>query len=410
MSDWQEAAKRIDGYADELVRFQSELVACPALGPVNNGDGEEAKTRIVEDWVAKLGPDEIIRVDAPDDRVPSGCRPNSIALFKGSGPGRVWVLSHTDVVPPGEAGLWESDPFTLVRDGDTIRGRGVEDNHQGIVSSYFAVKALRDAGLGPALTVGLIFVADEETGSDYGLEYVLQQRGDLFSPDDLIIVPDAGDEQGTLIEIAEKSMCWMKFTVKGRQCHASLPQKGVNTLRASARIITALDEKLHSFFDVRDDLFTVPYSTFEPTKKAANVPNVNTIPGEDVFYFDCRVMPKYMLVDVLARAREIAEAEAAAVGASVTVETAYSVQAPLPTPANAAVVGALQRGVRAALGREAVPRGIGGGTVAAMYRQRGLPAAVWSTISETAHAPNESASISDQLGDAKVLAHVFLGL
>jgi len=46
-------------------------------------------------------------------------------------------------------------------------------------------------------------------------------------------------------------------------------------------------------------------ATFEPTKKEANVGNINTIPGEDVFCMDCRVLPEYDLKDVLAAIREI---------------------------------------------------------------------------------------------------------
>jgi succinyl-diaminopimelate desuccinylase len=71
------------------------------------------------------------------------------------------------------------------------------------------------------------------------------------------------------------------------------------------------------------------------------------------------------------------------------------------------VVTALQRAIRRVYGREATPRGIGGGTVAAFFRQAGLPAAVWMTVSDTAHQPNEFCLLSNLLGDARVLAHVF---
>jgi len=72
------------------------------------------------------------------------------------------------------------------------------------------------------------------------------------------------------------------------------------------------------------------------------------------------------------------------------------------------VVQALKQAIQAVYGREAKPQGIGGGTVAAFFRQRGLPAAVWMTVSETAHQPNEFCSLKALAGDAKVLAHVFL--
>ena len=45
----------------------------------------------------------------------------------------LWTVGHMDVVPVGDLNLWSGDPFTLRVDGDTLIGRGVEDNHQGIV-------------------------------------------------------------------------------------------------------------------------------------------------------------------------------------------------------------------------------------------------------------------------------------
>ncbi|MBF0530403.1 MAG: M20 family metallo-hydrolase [Deltaproteobacteria bacterium] len=407
---WKKISDRLETYTDELVALQSDLVACPALGPDNNGPGEEAKAALLESWLEKIRPDRVFRIDAPDNRVPSGRRPNLVAMFNGTGSGRVWVLSHLDIVPPGEYALWHSAPFILRREGDRLYGRGVEDNHQGIVSSCLAVKALRDEGITPVPSVGLIFVADEETGSAYGLRHILTVRPDLFSPQDLIIVPDSGKENGAMIEIAEKSLFWLKFKVTGRQCHASRPNDGINTLRAASRMIVALDETLPKSFPLKDPLFTIPSSTFEPTRKDANVPNINTIPGEDVFYFDCRVLPNYSLSAVQDEVKHIVQAVAETTGVTVTVEPVQSVQAPPATSPESPVVQALTRAIQTVHGRTAVPMGIGGGTVAAFFREHDLPAVVWSTILDNAHTPNEVALISNHLADAKILAHIFLDM
>ncbi len=413
MSDsWLRVSARIDNYLEDIIRFQSELTAIPALGPVNGGQGEKEKAELTRRWLELLEPDEILEINAPDDRVECGYRPNLAAIFKGSGQekSKVWVLSHLDIVPPGESSLWDSDPYTLRREGDMIYGRGVEDNQHGIVASFFAVKALRDEGVKPKHDIGLIFVADEETGSDFGLTHILNARPELFSPDDLIIVPDSGSEDGAMIEISEKSLLWLKITVKGKQCHASTPGEGINTMRASARLICALDEALPKSFDGRDGLFSVPASTFEPTKKEPNVPNINTIPGEDVFYIDCRVIPRYSLEDVVAKVRETADRIEAETGVRITLEKMQAVQSPAPTPFDAPVVKALTRAVKEVHGLEAKPMGIGGGTVAAMFRKKGLPAAVWSTSLENAHQPNEKDSLANIVADTKVFAHVYLGL
>jgi succinyl-diaminopimelate desuccinylase len=52
--------------------------------------------------------------------------------------------------------------------------------------------------------------------------------------------------------------------------------------------------------------------------------------------------------------------------------------------------------------------GVGGGTVAAIIRRKGLEAAVWATLLGKAHQPNECASISSTLNDAKVMGHLLL--
>ncbi|MBW2092110.1 MAG: M20 family metallo-hydrolase, partial [Deltaproteobacteria bacterium] len=370
MSDeWSRLIARIESYSEEIVQFQAEMVACPAVGPQNGGQGEAAKARVVKKWLTRLKPDQILEINAPDDRVPEGERPNLIGLFRGQSDTKVWVLSHLDIVPPGERSLWDADPYILRRQGDRLIGRGVEDNQQGLASSYFGMKAFRDEGLTPTLSVGLIFVADEETGSNYGLKHVLKTRGDLFSPQDLIIVPDAGAPNGSMIEISEKSILVLKFTVTEKQCHASTPHRGANTLRATAKIITAVDEALHGFFNDTDELFSPPISTFEPTKKEANVPNVNTIPGEDIFYFDSRVLPHYDLEEIASKAEEVAEQAATETGVKVCLDTVMG-PAPEPTPVEAPVVKALERAVAAVHGLEARPMGIGGRTVAAFFRQQ----------------------------------------
>ena len=311
-----------------------------------------------------------------------------------------------DIVPIGDRRLWKTDPYTLKRKGDFLFGRGVEDDQHGIVSSYFAVKALQEQGVRPAYPIGLIWVSDEETGSPKGLQYVLKKKRNLFKAEDLIIVPDAGNREGTMIEVAEKSMLWLKFTLLGKQCHGSRPDIGKNTLRGTAHLIMAL-EKLPRIFKKKNPHFDLPISTFEPTQKEANVSNINTIPGQDVFYMDCRVLPEYSLSKVIEAIKMIAAEVEKKTGLSIRIEVVNIVQAPPPTKADAPVVLALQKAIQAVHHRKAFPWGIGGGTVAAFFREVGLPAAVWFTSSGTAHQPNEFCRISHLIQDAQIFAHIF---
>jgi len=400
--------KKIDSFRPEIIKMQRELTSRPALSPENGGSGEHDKAGYIKEQLLLLKPDTLYEIHAPDERAANGYRPNLVAAWKGSQEGRaIWILSHLDIVPPGDLCLWTDDPYKMRVKGNKIIGRGVEDNQHGIVSSCFAVKGILDLKQAFPQKVGLVLVADEEIGSKYGLKYLLKERGDLFKEDDLIIVPDGGNEEGTMIEIAEKSMLWLKFTITGAQCHASTPEKGKNSLLGAAKLIVELD-KLKERFDLKNPIFKPQESTFEPTKIEANVPNVNTIPGRDVFYMDCRILPDYKVDEIIEEVTALNKKIAKKLNLKIDVEAIHRQDCPPPTPVDSPVVTTLAKAINKVTGQKAKPMGIGGGTVAAFFREAGLPAAVWSTISPTAHQPNEYCLIKNIITDAKIMATVFL--
>jgi succinyl-diaminopimelate desuccinylase len=59
-------------------------------------------------------------------------------------------------------------------------------------------------------------------------------------------------------------------------------------------------------------------------------------------------------------------------------------------------------------GLDARPIGIGGGTVGLYFRREGIHTAVWSTLDDMAHQPNEYCKIDNMVNDAKVFLHVAL--
>ncbi len=409
MVEFEKIDAQIDGYRNEVIQIQSALTCRVAMSPDNGGSGEHEKAAFVKSLLKALDPDMLKEVKAPDERAQYGYRPNLLAKWDGdTDEPTVWVLSHLDVVPSGDLDLWENEPFEVKVDGDRIIGRGVEDNQHGFVSSYLALKAIIESRQKVGRSVGLAVVADEETGSRYGLQYVLANHRQLFKDDDLIIVPDGGNEDGTMIEVAEKSMLWVQFTITGLQCHASSPGKGKNSLVGAAEMILALD-KLKKQFNFSDKRFRPRVSTFAPTKIEANVPNVNTIPGRDVFYLDCRILPEYSVDDVLAACSTIALEIGAKLDLQIDVATRHREDAAEPTSADAPVVQLLKSAIRKVSGNEAGPVGIGGGTVAAFFRKVGLPAAVWCTMCDTPHQPNEYALISNIITDTRIFARLYMG-
>jgi succinyl-diaminopimelate desuccinylase len=404
-AEFERIARRLDGYRDLVVDLERRLVAIPALGPESGGEGESRKAELILGLLRGMGIEEIEVHSARDERVPSGERPNIIARIPGRNREQaLWLMSHMDIVPAGELKNWASDPFSLRVEGNKVFGRGAEDNGQGLVASLALAKALLEEQLQPPIDLALLFVADEETGNDLGIRFLLESRP-LFGKEDLIVVPDGGEPDGSMIEVAEKGILWVKVTVQGKQTHGSTPDRGTNAHSAAAHLICRLEE-LHRRFPERDAVFDPPTSTFEATKVEPGVPNVNTIPGEHTFYLDCRVMPGYPLDQVVAAIQQMAAAVDAERRTRTTVEVVQRQDAAPPTPVKAAVVQGLQRAVKAVYGVEGRPMGIGGGTVAAHIRRKGYSAAVWARMDETMHGPNEYAIIDNLIGDAKVFAHL----
>jgi succinyl-diaminopimelate desuccinylase len=397
---------------DSLVlELETGLTRRPAVSPDSGGEGELDKCEYLESWLRAHGITRLERYDAPDKRAKGGVRPNLIATIQGAGGldsgGRLWIMSHLDVVPPGERGLWQGDPWTLVHDGDRIIGRGVEDNQQGICSSVLAALSLTEQGIVPPRTVKLLFAADEENGSKYGIDWLLKNHGDLFRGEDMVLVPDGGDKWGTSIEIAEKNLVWARFTVHGKQAHGSMPDLGANAFLAGSDLVLALHYGLSEKFPAHDPIFQPGHSTFQPTKKEANVPNINTIPGEDVFFMDMRILPRYPVKEVFAEIDRIKAGIEARHKVTIVYTPVQCIESK-PTPADSALVKLLAVSAAEVYQGTAKPIGIGGGTVAAYLRNQGIHCAVWCRIAETAHQPNEYALIANILGDAKVMALLML--
>ncbi|MDR0411330.1 MAG: M20 family metallo-hydrolase [Treponema sp.] len=401
----QEIFDFIEGSTALAVELETKLCKLPAVSPDSGGQGEIDKTEFLERWLKEHGVTNIERFDAPDKRAKGGVRPNIVATIHGNSEKRLWIISHLDVVPPGERSLWNSDPWVLVEKDGRLIGRGVEDNQQGLVSSCLAALAFVKNNVKPDFTVKLLFAADEEMGSKFGILWLIENSPDLFCTDDVALIPDSGDSKGQSIEIAEKNLVWLKFTTSGVQAHGSRPDRGNNAHLAGAYLLTMLYERLSTKFNARDSLFEPDSSTFQPTKKETNVPNVNTIPGVDIFYMDMRILPQYSLREVFDEINEVKSEIESCFKVKITYEICQQSESKA-TAADAPLVKRLSAAVKEIYSVDTKPIGIGGGTVAASLRNRGIDAVVWARLDDTAHQPNEYALVSNIIGDAKVMARL----
>lgn len=393
----------------EIVALETLLTSIPAIAPEGGGDGESKKADALEAWLRDKDFDKngctIERFEAPDSRVSAGVRPSLVVTIPGQDDSqRIWVMAHMDVVPVGDPKLWLTNPWQVVDKDGRLYGRGVEDNQQGLCSAAFAALYYIKNGLKPAHTVKLLFVADEENGSEYGAIWLIHNTS-LFRKNDLVLIPDGGDSEGRTIEIAEKNLLWLKVHVMGKQTHGSRPDSGANACLAACALSLKLNG-LEKIFDRRDPLFEPDYSTFQPTKREKNVDSINIIPGEDTFCMDCRILPCYKLADVLTEVDKCCSEVESQYGVKVEYTSPQKSESPA-TPTTAPVAQRLAAALKKVHGIDAKFIGIGGGTVGAELRREGIDAVVWSTLDDQAHQPNEYCIIENLIKDAETLIEFF---
>ncbi|MBO4356831.1 MAG: M20 family metallo-hydrolase [Candidatus Methanomethylophilaceae archaeon] len=395
----------IESSKQEIIDTTIEMIRIPALAPMNNGDGEGKKADYL--MTKTVGFDEVKRIDVPDTTDPSVKRSNIIAVKKGKKKGTVWLVAHMDVVPTGDPGLWENSPFDpIVKDGK-LYGRGTEDDGQSVISSMFAAKQFLDQELN-GMSIGVAWVADEETSSTCGIQYLLDQG--IFTKDDVIIVPDYCTKDGSRIDVAEKHILWLKFCIEGKTTHASTPHLGVNAYKVSTLLLMDLIESFDNRFDDRNEMYYPRNSTFEPTKRIATVENVNTIPGYDEFCMDIRLNPEYDPELVLKMANEMAQLYSESTGAKITVEILQKAVAGKPSAIDSIGYKAFSDSIEEVMGKKPEPVGIAGGTCSNFFRLKGLDAYAWQTGDGSLHAPNEYLIVDNLINDTKVFATLFYKL
>ena len=394
----------IDRDADKAQDFFVKMLRINAVNPRMGGPGEIERADFIQSFLQSEG-FEVTRVDAPDSGHKRRVRPNICARLEGADRKRtLWFLAHMDTVPEGSRELWNSDPFEPKIEGGKVFARGAEDNGQSLVSSLFALRELKLLGERLPFNVGAWFVADEEFGSNYGVKYLLEHSSSSFKTADLIVVPDSGSPNGTNVEIAEKNLLWFKVTTRGKQVHASLPKKGKNAHRLGMKLALAFDESLHRQYPKQNELFDDPSSTFEPTKVDPNVPNVNTIPGVDAFYFDCRVLPEYSLDSVLSGINAQLHDFTSKYGADASLEIIQRDDAGPATSSTSEVARLMEKAISRMTKKQPKFVGIGLRTVGNFFRRKGIPTVVWSTVDDVPHEPNEYSWIANLVSDTKVFA------
>ena len=397
--------RSVESSEERMVSDMCRMIRIPAMSPINDGEGECARADYLQGILE--GFDTVERFDIDDKDHPGIRRANVVARKKGKKRGTVWFITHMDTVPVGNLQDWESDPFEpRVADG-RIYGRGTEDNGQSLIGVAAASRAVcKEPFEGKSL--GVAFVADEETGSVYGIKHLIESG--LFSDDDFIIVPDWGSPGGAMVDVTEKQILWVKVEITGKQTHGSTPNKGVNAFRAGTEFLADLIKGLEERYPKKDGLFRPETSTFEPTKSSANDCSINTIPGYFEFHMDCRILPDYDIDDVFRFMEEVARKHSERTGADIVLKVEQANVSGKPSDPNTEDYRRFRESIREARGIDVDAVGIGGGTCANFFRLKGMNAYVWGSDGGSLHQPNEYVVVRTMVEDAKAFAAIMYNM
>lgn len=158
MTNWN---RRIEdwlaGQEDHLLRQIARLVAVPSVGGDSAGPGKPfgAGPAQALEVAAALAEEAGLATENVEGYV--------LTADLNDCPDGLHILAHLDVVAPGDG--WDSDPYTLRREGDLIYGRGVDDDKGPAAAALLAMECVKALDIPLARNVKLILGTDEESGS-----------------------------------------------------------------------------------------------------------------------------------------------------------------------------------------------------------------------------------------------------
>ena len=127
----------------------------------------------------------------------------------GSGAPVLVLLGHTDVVPPGPASDWTSDPFApQVRDG-VLYGRGAADMKGSVAAFVVAAEQFVAAHPEHPGTLAVLLTSDEEGDAIDGVRHVARLYAERGQQIDWCITgePSSTERLGDLLRVAAVAAC-----------------------------------------------------------------------------------------------------------------------------------------------------------------------------------------------------------
>ncbi|MGA2158209.1 MAG: M20/M25/M40 family metallo-hydrolase [Dehalococcoidia bacterium] len=167
------------------------------------------------------------------------------AAIEGSGRKKPLIMLHHMDVVPANGDEWSFDPFGGEIMHGYICGRGTLDTKSLGIIQLLALLEIKKRSV--KLDRDLIFLAtaDEESGGDCGVEYLLREHADDFqaglvlNEGGYLVKDPSSNSLLAMISPGEKGPCWLKLSRKGMPGHGSTPHSQ-NCLEKMTRAVNRL--------------------------------------------------------------------------------------------------------------------------------------------------------------------------
>lgn len=184
---------------------------------------------------------------------------------------------HTDVVPPGAADKWDTDPFEpVVKDG-YMYGRGSADMKSGLAAMITALESFVADHSDHDGSLALLITSDEEGRARDGTLKVVEELQSRNEEVDWCVLgePSSQDRLGDIVRIGRRGSLSGMLTVRGVQGHVAYPQLADNPI---GRFAPVLSDLYTTEWDRGNKFF--PPTSFQVVDIQAGVGFPNVTPGE----------------------------------------------------------------------------------------------------------------------------------
>ncbi|MEJ2139607.1 MAG: succinyl-diaminopimelate desuccinylase [Gammaproteobacteria bacterium] len=192
---------------------------------------------------------------------------------------------HTDVVPPGPAEDWNTDPFKATIKGEMMVARGAADMKPALAAMVNAAIEFVDQHPDHKGSIAFLITSDEEGRAQEGTKAVMKTLSERGEKIDWCVIgePTSTKQLGDTVKVGRRGSLSGMLTVHGTQGHVAYPHLADNPIE---RFAPVLAELYATKLDDGNDYF--PPSSFQVVQLKSGTGFPNVTPGELFTRFNFR--------------------------------------------------------------------------------------------------------------------------